>query len=243
MAFGTIRQLNSEYDIASQITVTLSLTPTSGNLLCAVCDSRAESQETPSGWTLAISDYHAIMDDNLSIFYKIAGSGESRNITFRDGQSNQWLQAAVYEVEGPWGSSPLDKTNAQDSGEDHVETISTGSTGTLSSSQEWAIVGVGIRDWYGNGSFTPGSIGSGWIAGEYFAEPLYGWNCNYFVSAYRTVSSTAALECTTTWTVDNPGPARAAIATFRNTSSSPPAVYQSVLRPGIQPGVRYGVSL
>ena len=112
--------------------------PTQNNLLilCVVADTTVD---TPSTWTLAVS--------NLSftgnyIFYKIAGSSESAtiNVTITDSTA---CAMQAFEYSGIVTTSPLDQVVEQE-GQGGGGTITTGTTAATSQDDELAIALIGM---------------------------------------------------------------------------------------------------
>ena len=222
MAFGDIIQNiggQTPDNGAATLELTLGSTPTEGNLLVAGSATRAISQATPSGWSIAKSHTYATEDDNLTVYYKVAGSGESTSVTFNDSTSGQIIVAAVYEIEGPWNATPLDKTNsAQTSASD---TIATGTTGTLSQADEFmmAVSCIGTT----SNTVTSSSIDSSFTelqdATVNWAQYSGGYP-TYITLASKLVAVTTAENPTFTYAGSNSGQvAMAIIATFKKSAA------------------------
>ena len=121
---------------ATSHNIVLDASPTQGNLLivCAVADDYIN---TPSGWSLAAS---ANDWTGTSLFYKIAGSGESATITVTIPSSTS-MDLAAFEYSGMAASSPLDRTATAVAQSDPV---STGTTTTTAQANELLVALVGL---------------------------------------------------------------------------------------------------
>ena len=202
MAFGDIVHSKVGTTVqggASTLQITLDSTPTEGNLLVAASATRSDSQTTPSGWSLGVSQ--DAIDDNLTIYYKVAGSGESTSVTFYDGVATQVMLAAVYEIEGPWNATPLDATNGAFATNNTA--ISTGTTCTLAQADEIVVAALSpsaqeatrLSNWAVDSSFIMQHDGTdleiGYTSGDY---------PSYLCVATKLVSATDALNPQFTWT-------------------------------------------
>jgi hypothetical protein len=75
-----VQSASANTALSSSITASFGSTPTAGNLLVAIESNpnSASSFNTPSGWTLAVSNANS--SPGQVIFYKLAGSSESKSV-------------------------------------------------------------------------------------------------------------------------------------------------------------------
>ena len=136
MAFGDL--INSKHGAIGSGALTINFTAaTAGNLLIAVFARSTNSTDgTPSGWTPISGSASGNLDG--SWFYKIAAGGEA-TITSADGASGN-ATGNVFEFEGPFAASPLDKT-ASDSSHlsSATKTQSSGTTASTTQAGEFVI--------------------------------------------------------------------------------------------------------
>jgi hypothetical protein len=147
VAFGDVIQSKTGTTAqggASTLAITYDSSPTDGNLLLAAATTRAASQTTPSGWSVAKSQDDGPNTDNLTVYYKIAGAAESSTVTFNDSTAGQVILATCQEIEGSFNASPLDATNGALASATQV--ISTGTTGTLSQADEFIYAAAVLRE-------------------------------------------------------------------------------------------------
>lgn len=103
-------------------TVTLSSTPSSGNLLVAGVGyfvAGVAPPITPAGWT-ELNKYEPT-DAGIVTYYKVAGGSESTSYAFTTTGSD-YMAAAMYEVSGQHASAPFTPSvvNANNSGTSHT---------------------------------------------------------------------------------------------------------------------------
>ena len=145
MAFGDIIQTKTgTNNSAASLDVVLDSTPTEGNLL-VVCHFTGDADsQAPTGFTEAVAVTDTGYSDQGAIYYKVAGSGESTTITLLCSSADE-TQGTIFEIEGPWESSPLDQSTSN--GPTTGTAVSTGSTGTTSQNDEFAVCLVTYRRW------------------------------------------------------------------------------------------------
>ncbi|MCK5613041.1 hypothetical protein KAR91_64810, partial [Candidatus Pacearchaeota archaeon] len=138
MAFGDIIQNESVAsgtpDVDS-ITASLPSTPTEGNLLLALHFTGNENSIGPSGWDFAVGRFNSSNNDEAAIYYKVAGSAESKDVTCGSDVDDQHVLTAL-EVEGPWNAAPFDESAGY--GPTNTNNPSSGTTGTTAQADEFA---------------------------------------------------------------------------------------------------------
>jgi ribosome-binding ATPase YchF (GTP1/OBG family) len=137
-----ISKVQGEYrNSASADTVTTSFasTPTAGNLLIAwtKCGDVAAGVPAISGWTRAIDVQYSTSSGQGSIFYKVAGAGESSDVVLVSTGSTLTL-LSIEEWTG-LTNAVLDKT-ASTANSGAVTTKSSGTTDTTTAAEELAIL-------------------------------------------------------------------------------------------------------
>jgi len=118
--------------------VTLDAAPTQNNLLVATLRiGGADSTLTGpgGGWTKAVAQDRGTQE-SVSIWYKIAGAGESATHTWSISGGAQLTELEIYEFSGNVTASVLDKINSFDNGTGTATSIQPGSTGTLGQANE-----------------------------------------------------------------------------------------------------------
>jgi len=187
-------------NLTSSVSATFDATPVAGHLLVAIVGaSTASTINQPSGWSTAINQTGT---PGQAIFYKIAGSAESRTVTVTVSDSGSVLGLQIYEYSGIATSSPLDQTSSS------TGTSTAPSSGSVTTTQanELLVAGMIIR---------AATSYSGWT--NSFNEQLDFQVGTTYVRSYagadRIVASTGTYSTTATTTAS--GAWRGQIATFK----------------------------
>lgn len=117
-------------------TATYPATPTAGNLLIAVqANNNLSNGLANAGWTFALSGLSNSASTNLSVLYKVAGSGEPTVITTVTDAGAGVSGLAIYEYNGFTGTPTLDKIVSLGAGTAAL-TAPTGTTATTTAAAE-----------------------------------------------------------------------------------------------------------
>lgn len=183
-------QSASKKSVTDTVSATLTSTPEQGDLLvAAVYSSEGKATVAMSGWTLAANQDDDILH-SLSIFYKIAGAGESTTVTATSTGAGS-MHIAVSEFYKCAASDILDKTAAATSGAATVIVQSTGTTPTTSDANEVLVCAAGIAGTAASPSYTNEFVN---IANT--TKVQMGWKKVTATGAYETTigyTGTAAL--------------------------------------------------
>lgn len=171
-------------------------TPTDGNLIVVVVASRTSASGNP--FAVNGTDYTEDVakdgDQDVAIFSRIASSEADADIVVAPNSTDR-VSATAFVFEGPFESSPFDKSATAATGGGGAETQTTGTTATLSQADEVAVGAVSA-----SGGVT---YDEGWSNG-FTQGPTPSSNTNIFIPAlncaYKKVAATTALETTETWT-------------------------------------------
>lgn len=213
MAFGDVVQdeVGSLFNTTS-ITTTYTQVTTAGNLIICVTspDKNSGLITIPSGFLQASQIQNASVSGALS--YKIADGTETNIIS-------SWVNTvhgsqSIWEIEGPFNSSPLDVDTNNSSNDIAVRSLSTGTTATTTQAEEY-VFGVYLQDSSSNlvntvpfatNSFTNRLLFStgGGAAGQIIAD--------------KVTSSTSTQETTISYTGGGTDQAIAFIAAFKKDS-------------------------
>jgi len=193
--------------LTTSVSATFDATPVANHLLVAILGASTTSTiNQPAGWSTAINQSGGSCTQPCqAIFYRIAGSGESRTVTVTVSDSNSVLGLQIYEYSGIDTSSPLDQTSSA------TGTSTSPSSGSVTTTQanELLIAGMIIR--------TETSY-SGWTnsfneqfdfqfeVGQTYVRTYAG--ADRVVTATGTYSTTATTAASGAW--------RGQIATFKN---------------------------
>jgi hypothetical protein len=188
--------------LTTSVSATFDATPVADNLLVAIVGASTNSTiYTPTGWSTAINQSGT---PGQAIFYKIAGSGESRTVTVTVSDSLSVLGLQIYEYSGIDTSSPLDQTNSS------TGTSTSPSSGSVTTTQanELLIVGMIIRaetDYSGWTNSFNEQFDFQFQVGSTYVRTYAGADC--VVTATGTYSTTATTAASGAW--------RGQIATFK----------------------------
>jgi len=131
-----VQKANGGGDLKSSVQATFLSTPVAGNCLIAIVGASTTSTiNTPSGWSSAINQTGA---PGQAIFYKFAGSSESKTVTVTLSDTLSVVGLQIYEYHNISSVSTLDGTNS---------TTGTGtsiSSGTITTTQASDLIIVGI---------------------------------------------------------------------------------------------------
>lgn len=196
-------------------TSTFTSAPTQNNLEIAWlgCSSSTAgiSSAGISGFSLASSASMGTTNGFTSIWYKVAGSGESTGVTATI-TGGSGCNLIIEEWANIAASSPLDKTASTNDTGSGVTSRSSGTTPTTTVASELVITGVGTlssttnRSWSNSFNF------------EYQNDAYY-----VVYAGSKAVSLTGAYESTLSWTTSRR--ASGAIATFKGSSGSSQQLY------------------
>jgi hypothetical protein len=189
---------------ADHVTASFPNTPTQGNLLIAFGKSvSGTASGSIPGWTLAISARVGASTTFIDILYKIAGAGESKDVTYTQAGGNPTdLVIEEYDT-----FNTLDKTAKVDTTGGGVTSRSSGTTATTTANDELVLALIGT------GNFVTGqSWGSSFT--EEFAKPV--GNLTFF-GASKVLSTTGTPETTLSWSTSRV--AAGVIATFKYVSA------------------------
>lgn len=190
-------------------TATLGAGPTQNNLLIASLFTKGVAATNPTGFTTAIEVVNSTNDDRLRLTYKVAGAGESASIGFTGLSSGAGTESAVgvMEFSGNATSSPLDQT-ASTGFTAAVETLSSGTTGTLAQAAEVACAAFGLR----NNVVTSPSLDNSYTLRSHQAGGT-GTATATIIDGYRITAATTAQDTDASWTTA--AGAMGVIATFK----------------------------
>jgi hypothetical protein len=194
----------------SAVTATRGVTPTSGNLLLAISYSRAVHSSSAldgTGWTQAF--FNAVQQDNssarrtLAMWYKIAGASEPNTVEVTYSPANNSVGLSLVELStdavGGFSDFVLANHAVNDNGTSTVTTLATGTTGSVSGSAEYLLVGmVSAR----NGSDNVNVMGAATWASETLSDNRYVANFANQISfnaAFAVQSAGGAKASTATW--------------------------------------------
>ena len=180
--FGNIVQVMSNA-ANSDITVTFDQTATSGNLLVAVHFDAGGDALQPSGWSEAIKKLDVGNDDEGAIWYKLS-VGTETNVVLAGGVEEESC-GIVYEIEGPFNVSPLDKTASSDPFNDN--TLESGTTATTAQNDEFAVVGGTMR----STTVTVSSWTNSFVAS---GEEIVASGSKQLAASTKLLSSTGAVD-------------------------------------------------
>lgn len=142
MALTFVQKKSSGSDGTKTKTTTFDSAPTSGNLLIAVFQVKgARTLNTPDGWSVATMV--SLGSPSGAIFYKVAGAGESSNVTcsFSALEANSTIGLHIYEFSGN-SATPFDGgNNASGSGATHT----TGQVNTTNAN-DLLVIGYNVQD-------------------------------------------------------------------------------------------------
>ena len=213
MAFGDVVQDEVGFLFnTTSITTTYTQATTAGNLIICVTspDKNSGLITIPSGFLQVSQIQNASVSGALS--YKIADGTETNIIS-------SWVNTvhgsqSIWEIEGPFNSSPLDVDTNNSSNDIAVRSLSTGTTATTTQAEEY-VFGVYLQDSSSNlvntvpfatNSFTNRLLFStgGGAAGQIIAD--------------KVTSSTSTQETTISYTGGGTDQAIAFIAAFKKDS-------------------------
>jgi hypothetical protein len=207
----TIVDFASNYQAGfALVTTTRSVTPTSGNLLLAIGYSRnvhSSAALDGTGWTQAF--FNAVLQDNTSarrtmaLWYKIAGASEPNTVQVTYSPSNPAVGLSLVELStdavGGFSNFVLADHAVNDSGTTTVTTLATGTTGSVSGSAEYLLVGmVSAR----NGNSSANVMGAATWASETLSDNRYVANTTNqmsFNTAFAVQATGGAKASTATW--------------------------------------------
>jgi hypothetical protein len=179
-------------------------------------------------YQIAFSPNNNAEEDGLSIFY-VPNCGSGTHATTMSGYSGFatfWSTAAIYEVSGLL-SSPLDKVSPGGStvgGGASQTSQSTGSTGTLSQANEWALTACEFDSSTGQANQML-TVPTGWTTDPNIPSTFQDTITNLGLQVgWMTTAATTALSGTFNWPSDPTFTSSfAVIATFENGAAPPPA--------------------
>lgn len=189
---------------ATSVTVNIA-SATAGNLLVCTHFTGDGNSTAPSGFTEAVAVTDGIREDALAIYWKIAAGGETSVAPGSDASDEHG--AAVIEIEGPWESSPVDKTATNDATME--STTSSGTTATTSQADEVAVCALSTR------SLAPGY--SSWTNSFLEQEDIEMAN-KITAAATKLLSSTGTVETTATHSLEW---SMGCVATFKKGAAAP----------------------
>lgn len=207
MAIARVQKVAFKAEGDASVTVTFGSPPTEGNLLIAwTMGETVATNASITGWTKAIS---CLVGGSASsaIFYKVAGAGESSNVTI-NWTSSTSTAIAVAEYSG-LSAVVLDKTAYSNNDGSPGTSQTSGTTATTTASEELAVVMVQNR----NGITSP-SWSNSFTTLDVDGSPTYVINGQKFLSA------TGEIETTLSWTGD--AYSGGCIATFKATPAGNP---------------------
>ena len=205
MAISKVQDVVFATDNDADVTAVFVNTPAEGNLLIAW--ARVESADgggSISGWTKAIEVPFAATSKYASIFYKIAGASETKNVTLVQAGA-----AAVHLAIEEWTEvTALDKTATNPNGAS-ATSLSTGTTATTIVAAELCIAIMGL-----NNTVTSPSWSNSF--NTEFSKPA---GAILLLGGSKIISSTGTQETTASWTTSRT--CGGAIATFMIPVSGP----------------------
>jgi hypothetical protein len=188
MAIARVQAAVQGYYAGTPAAASFPNTPTEGNLLWAYgTGTTAATNASISGWTLAISTQCGAAKW-AAIFYKVAGAGESKDVSLAWVSSNP-TYVVIEEWGGFTGTPTIDKTANQNYGASATSQTS-GTTATTTAASELCIAGFAMGSTFTSPSFS-----------NSFTEEYKGpTGALQFAIASLVASSTWAAETTCTWT-------------------------------------------
>ncbi len=196
---------------ATTLTATLGAAPTNNNLLVVLAFTRTDAGMTgPSGWANDKDVVNATSADTARIAHKVV-AGDAAAVQLTGLSATDATVMKVYEVSGLVAASPTDATNS--TGETVGATsIQTGTTGTLSQTDEIAFALAAIRT-----TITSPSVDSGFTLEGTLSDGTAGIEAG-MLPANKIVTVTTALNPTFSWT--GAVTAMAIIVTFKAGAAS-----------------------
>lgn len=219
MAFGDIVQGPYTASHATHPTASLGVAPTVGNLIVVVHIDVAADSAPDSPLLTARKETQASGGDDLSIYYRVVQGGDGQTY---GGTSGNTSGIILWEVEGPFAASPVDQT-AGDQGDVDTTQQASGTTGTTTQADEYAVAAIGDRDPAGNAS--------GWT--NSFVE--VGEVNSAFASAYaaaRVLTATGTYSTAATLPTGDGSRNWGAIATFKASGGGGPVALEGTGRQG-----------
>ncbi|MGA9364126.1 MAG: T9SS type A sorting domain-containing protein [Bacteroidota bacterium] len=119
------------------ISVTFANTPTSGNFLIAIVGVGNATITTPSGWSSAINQAGTSSSPGQAIFYKVAGTSESKTVTVAV-TGTSYLGLQIFEYQNVATTSSVDAINS------NTGTGTAITTNSVSTSQANDLIIVGV---------------------------------------------------------------------------------------------------
>ena len=173
----------------SSAVATFDSAPTEGNLIVVVAFGNNTNDITisGSGWSTDSPNIVWGVSSNLRAksFYKIAGAGESAEITVSQTSATA-MSVGIHEASGITATSPLDKQQSNGDSGGPVSSYSTGTTDTTSMGDEFCIAAIPK-----NGAVTSPSWSNSFTQRE---------NATYLLTATWIQTTVGTRETTASWT-------------------------------------------
>lgn len=189
--------------------ITLDANAVEGNLIVICHFSRSVGSSPDTNFTQAVEVLDGPNTDAAAIHYKVAGAAEGDTFGATPDGDGEKSCVIGFEIEGPFDASPLDKT-ASDGPNAGAASQTTGTTDATTQNDEVAIGFIAAR----NTGFAicPTSWDNSFTVAGCSAESSA--ECT---AAYKTLSSTGAVESTGTFD-DTPSDSQyGMVATFKKT--------------------------
>jgi hypothetical protein len=137
MASGQLVQKAAGTGVNPSLSVTFTNTPVSGNFLIAIVGAGNATITQPSGWSTAINQAGTTSSPGQAIFYKVAGSSESKTVTVAV-TGTSYLGLQIFEYQNIATTSSVDATNS------NTGTGTAITTNSVSTSQAKDLIIVGV---------------------------------------------------------------------------------------------------
>ena len=135
-AYGQLQKASGT-GVNPSISVTFANTPTSGNFLIAIAGVGNATITTPSGWSTAINEGGSSTSPGQAIFYKVAGSSESKTVTVAV-SGTTYIGLQIFEYQNVSPTSPVDAVSSKTGSGTAI------TTNSISTSQANDLIIVGV---------------------------------------------------------------------------------------------------
>lgn len=210
-------QKAASYGQTSSIYATLSSGPTAGNLLVAIVGNwDARTVTAPAGWTTALNEGNNA--PGLSVFYKIAGAGESSTVTVSL-SSSTYVGLQLFEFSDIDPSNPLEDVVSQSG-----TSLSVG-FGSVTVSDEAVVLAAAVDQYEQSYLSWSNSFSEQY---DYNHDLLLSSSSTNYGVAYRVASSPGSYTTSTSTLLSRPW--RTQLLAFRKTVPIPVSLDQSAYR-------------
>lgn len=203
------RQTASNNTLVASADLTWSTAPTTGRFLIVVLYTRSPDVTTPSGWTRDLEIINgAPQNDRLIWFSKVATGSD--NFSAAQSVNDTYVLEGI-EIDGL--TSPVADVSASTSPADSLTSVSSGTTGTTTVKDVYAIAGLATRS-----PVTAESATNGFALRASLADA--GWGD--FLTADQILGSAGTVETTFAWTTSVR--AWAGVVVYRSSTAAAPQI-------------------